>query len=594
MRLQKYIYGMVALLPVIVYLLFVQKYAITVPFWDDLYVMKEFVIDSKQNNNFWQLLFEASSYNEHRILVTRLCFYFTSLSTSNFDVRVGIWLANLGWVLLLSIFWKKFKESKQSTFYFLPIPYLLFNAQFYYNSLWCSGSMSNFLVILSMIAAFYALHKQQTWVAFLLGIIAMFSLNSGLMVFVIGIVWLCYYKNWKTLAVWTFASVVVIAWCLAGGKPPQSGISPIQNLQYPLSMAKGFVGFLASMFDLFQAEPQYFIGYELFGYAFAPPPLAIFVGAVMFVTIACYFSILIYNWFKINRLLHSLYENEIWSRIEAIAPSDGFGKPVQTNKESIKKVNTNSQHFDFYSACILLVCLVAFFATLTRAQGDDLSQVLTVKYRMYSAILLVAGYLKIITLPLLKNTRLVSVAFLGFAVLQCAYSYWHYLPNVWLNRQALLADVANFEVNKSITNYQGGTIAEGANRKFNEVAALYQTPSNELLDIRNLTKNIDTTAQQIDLKIIEKLADGSWIVANNDTFVGLNHFILLLSQTNNYAVPLAPLLKPKRAFLYNIDRRKAGFEARLTTMNIKKGQYKVALTDGKKVYMSSFVYDVDK
>ncbi len=527
------------------------------PFWDDLYVLKEFVIDSKQNNNFWQLLFESSSYNEHRILVTRLCFYFTSLIPSFFDLRIGIWFANLGWVGVLYVFWKKFKENEQSTLYFLPVPYLLFNAQFYYNSLWCSGSMSNFLVIVSMIGAFYALHKQQILVAFLLGIVAMFSLNSGLMVFVIGIVWLFYCKNWKVFTVWTLASVVVVLWCLAGGKPPQSGISPIQNLQYPLSMAKGFVGFLASMLDLFQAEPQYFVGYELFGYVFSISPLAVFVGTIFFVGIVYYFSVLIYNWFK------------------------------------IKQIDNDFQQFDFYSACILLVCLVAFFATLTRAQGNDLSQVLTVKYRMYSAILLVSGYLKIITLPSFKYARLASVAFLCSAVMQCAYSYWHYFPNVWLNRQALLADVTNFESNQSVTNYQGGVIAHNANQKFNEVSALYKPPTNEILDFYLLTKNVDTTAQKIDLKIDKKLADSSWVIENNDLLVGLNHFVLLLSETNKYAVPLLPLLKPKRAFLYNIDRRSLGFRARITSMNIKKGQYKVALTDGNRIYLSSLVYTVN-
>jgi len=203
--IKRYLLPGLALIAIIIpigvyYYVIIQKTA-NIPRWDDYHGILRFFIrffDSSGIQKKVELFF--SFHNEHRILPVRIFSFlsFYLLGEINFK-----WLAiigNLGLVGIVYIFFKSLKITKQELWYFIPVPFILFQFQYWELSLWALASIQSIYSILFALASFYILTKegQKSFIwAIVFAFLSAFSSGNGLFTFIAAYPILLSKPDWK-------------------------------------------------------------------------------------------------------------------------------------------------------------------------------------------------------------------------------------------------------------------------------------------------------------------------------------------------------------------------------------------------------------
>ncbi|MCP9765357.1 hypothetical protein [Lacihabitans soyangensis] len=231
----KYIFWSVSSILIALLWLFQYKISVNIPWWDDFHgiILPVFHLFSNIPVSEKLRLF-FSLNNEHRVVNDRLFLLLTYLISGKFELKT---LAMLGFLNLIGIFILIFRIAKPlvgNLLLLLPIPFLIFHAQYYESLQSLMVPFQNFSVILYVFLTFYFLiYKKINSLlpAFIFALLAIFSHGNGILAFLIGIIILAANKRTKDLIIWSLLSIVTILMYFWGYEKPEwsSGVSPISQ-----------------------------------------------------------------------------------------------------------------------------------------------------------------------------------------------------------------------------------------------------------------------------------------------------------------------------------------------------------------------------
>ena len=154
----KYIFWTTSSILIALLWLFQYIISVNVPWWDDFHGIILPVFHLFSNIPFSEkikLFFSLN--NEHRVVNDRFFLLLTYLVTGKFELKS---LALLGFLNLIGIFLLIFKIAKPlvgNLLFLLPMPFLIFHAQYYESLLSLMVPFQNFSVIFYVFLTFYFL-----------------------------------------------------------------------------------------------------------------------------------------------------------------------------------------------------------------------------------------------------------------------------------------------------------------------------------------------------------------------------------------------------------------------------------------------------
>ncbi|RYC67668.1 hypothetical protein [Spirosoma sordidisoli] len=212
---------LVALVPVIRYYDVVWHNAVNVPFEDDFNSTLQFIatyaFDTHSLADTWRLIF--SQHNEHRIVFDRLVFLADYAIGGHVNFRNQILFGNLSlvfvaWLLFMASF--RSLTLLQKLFYFLPVPFLLFQLHFWELTVWGMSSIQNLYIVVFALLSLYALSRaseRPVWftIACLSAVVAAFTSGNGIFTFLVGLPVLILLKEYRKLGIWAGVAVVTVS-----------------------------------------------------------------------------------------------------------------------------------------------------------------------------------------------------------------------------------------------------------------------------------------------------------------------------------------------------------------------------------------------
>ncbi len=176
-------------IPVIVFALVWQYYAVNVPKWDD-HALRAYLYYSDQETTFAGKVYQLfRQHNEHRIVYDRLValldyWVFGKLSYVHLMV-----VGNLSLVGLLWVFGTVLVRAGKPLVYALPVALLLFNLSHWENMFWGMAALQNFSVVFWVVLTIYLLIYSNNWMlAATTALLATLTSGNGLLVWPIGFV----------------------------------------------------------------------------------------------------------------------------------------------------------------------------------------------------------------------------------------------------------------------------------------------------------------------------------------------------------------------------------------------------------------------
>lgn len=198
--------------PVIYFFLTLDALILNIPLTDD-YNLLETIYKFKNESNFIsaiKILFEQ--VNQHRFAFERIIMLIMVFFTGTVNIKFQIMLGNLFMLGILYLFFLTFKKERISWFYFIPVPYVLFNLVYYENAFWGIAALQNTPLIFFAFLSSYGVSRQDknSWtLGALAALITTFVSGSGLLTWIVGAIILTLQKRYKLLAYWLVIAVGV-------------------------------------------------------------------------------------------------------------------------------------------------------------------------------------------------------------------------------------------------------------------------------------------------------------------------------------------------------------------------------------------------
>jgi hypothetical protein len=524
------------------------RFAVNIPFWDDLFVVENSVLPIERSDSLVEKLrywFGWYTQTEHRIVYNRLVFWVIRALDGTINYRTAMVVGNLSLVGMGLLFLKLFRQLGFLAKFWLPVPFLLFGLASYYNQFWGMGSVSNFTVVWFALLAIYFLVKP-TRTAFVLAVgfalAATLTLASGLLVWAVGLVLLFFQRRYAALTAWALLTALTVALYVQGYVRPDWAPDPLRNAFNLSSALRNFTGFLGATIDLLQPRQATFVGYELFGIEYRPSLLPVVAGA----------GLLVFG-------TYALLTRVLWPFVRQFS-----GKQKEATLPTPLLV---------LSGVLGFVLITALAAALSRA-GGDLSAVVNSKYKIYSVLAVIACYALGLLMGHGGQREWLFRIGLVFAVCWHGLGYAQYLPNVLNTRQALRADAANFRLNGSWRFYPAGIVTELANR---------HTTTIQRADFYRLTEEFSFRKKNPSALRFSVETRPDYLLLTEETLppptdLRQGRLVVLSADSANFVFPASPRLAPWRQALRG-RLYTTGTVSRVIRANLPPGRYRIGVFD---------------
>jgi len=337
--------------------------------------------------------------NEHRFAFERVMMFGIHLVAGHPDIKLQIITGNLFLVGIAWLLYRFFNWSGQPIVYFLPVVFLLFNLSFYENANWGIAAIQNTPLIFFALLTVWFLAKNTpkgNLAGLFSAVVTTFVSGSGLSVWIIGVILLVMDKRYRFLAVWIGTAVVIgifyftFDYVMYPRDRSNLWHHPLANLSFLFS----FLG------ALFHGDYHHGLEYRFYADAAA----CVILGAVLF--------LISLRWFLETFL----------NRIQKYRQAQLFLTGT----------------FLFLLATGSMLVISRPVASWVFFGGENLSQ----RYLIFSAVLCAAAYLAVIYLSRksLKQSRLIFLVSLLFAVGVNVVSYYRHLPSLFRQKAMLELD----------------------------------------------------------------------------------------------------------------------------------------------------------
>lgn len=204
--------GLVAA-PVVYFFILLDAHLINIPYTDDFNLL-ETVQKLRNSGSFIEMLkalFEQ--VNQHRFGFERIVMLIMFVLTGTVNIKTQIIIGDLfmlgiGYLLYLSL-----KKEGISWYWFIPVPYILFNLVYFENAYWGIAALQNTPLIFFAMLTCYGLAREDEKgfrIALIAALLTTFTSGSGMLAWIVGMVILAFQKRFKSLLWWLAGSVAVL------------------------------------------------------------------------------------------------------------------------------------------------------------------------------------------------------------------------------------------------------------------------------------------------------------------------------------------------------------------------------------------------
>ncbi len=211
--LKKWLWLGLVVVPIVYFYIILESHIINIPFTDD-YNLLETVHNFRNSNSFLdsvKILFEQ--VNQHRFAFERIVMLIMVFLTGTVNIKIQILIGNLFMLGILYLLFLALKRERISWYYFIPVPYMLFNLAYFENAYWGIAAIQNTpLIFFSFLSAYgVARQDRKGWYSGLsFALIATFTSGSGLLTWIVGGIILGFQKRFKLLGQWFGIATCVV------------------------------------------------------------------------------------------------------------------------------------------------------------------------------------------------------------------------------------------------------------------------------------------------------------------------------------------------------------------------------------------------
>lgn len=240
------------LLPILLWVIVIVLYGVNIPWFDDFDPFPDFLRQwiNNEGSVLERFRLVVQPNNEHRMVFGKLLVLVYYLITGKLDfffLQIAGACFTLGTCFIL---WTLFKSSKINWWYFLPVPFLLFQLQDYLIFVWSICSLQHQPVIFFVCLSMYLLSKERFGWAMLTAVCATFAMSNGIFVWVGGAVILILRYNYRQLGFWLLLGIVSVGFYFYGMSAQGNESSLDFLVKNPHLSVLGFLAFLGGLFDL--------------------------------------------------------------------------------------------------------------------------------------------------------------------------------------------------------------------------------------------------------------------------------------------------------------------------------------------------------
>ena len=203
--LKKWLGISLIVVPVAYFYIILESHTINIPFTDD-YNLLETVHNFRSSNSFLdsvKILFEQ--VNQHRFAFERIVMLIMVFLTGTVNIKMQILIGNLSMLGILYLLFLPLKKEQVTWYYFIPVPYMLFNLVYFENAYWGIAAIQNTPLLFFAFLSAYGVGRQDRkgwYIGLFFALIATFTSGSGLLTWIVGAVILGFQKRFKLLALW--------------------------------------------------------------------------------------------------------------------------------------------------------------------------------------------------------------------------------------------------------------------------------------------------------------------------------------------------------------------------------------------------------
>lgn len=238
-------------IPFLIYGLFIFRYAVNIPYYDDYDVILNFMNTFVQTGTVMEKIsLFFLQHNEHRIVFDRiitLCYYYLF---DEIDFKSLIIFGNLGWVLTVSMLMVYLKKSSSSLYCLIPIPYFLLSFSHWENMFFAMAAIQNYWFIFFTIAFLISLSKNKITLSCVFFIMALLTSGGWVVLYPLGNLFLVLRRKWKSFVLFFAVSTCCVIFYFHGYyKPPyhpsilEVALNPFRTMAYFLTFLGNILPF---------------------------------------------------------------------------------------------------------------------------------------------------------------------------------------------------------------------------------------------------------------------------------------------------------------------------------------------------------------
>jgi hypothetical protein len=417
---RKQLIRIIGLLPVVFFAYVTVHYSVNAPWFDDFDPFPDFLRKWILSDTLTEKIgFLLQPNNEHRMVIGKgvMILYYALTGKLDFTfLHIAGILFTFGTLFLVR---RAFLSARLPLYLFLPVPFLLFQLQYYLISLWAICGLQHQPVVFFVCLAMYWLARREggpvrLGLAILAGFCANFAMSNGIFVWVGGAAILLFQTRYRPLAIWCASGAVAIALYFSGMSAQGNESSLGFFMQNPHLSFLGFFAFLGGLFDFAPDRPIQ---------VRTALPIVMAMGVMVWVTL-----------WLLNILLP-------WLR-------DTFRRPAKLPVWLTRyRFRPGHETLGYFCLGVMLFLLAnAAVIGLLRPRFGFYVMVVS-NYKIYPALFLLISYLSFLSATdVVLRMRGFRIG-MGISLLVWGLTLVHYWPTLSERRKYLLANAYNQEHN---------------------------------------------------------------------------------------------------------------------------------------------------
>jgi len=238
-----------SLLAIAIHLFIIYRYSSGMPYRDDFDAIFGFLNPLPNLTLTQKFLHLFNQNNEHRILLDNLISLSMVSLTGKFNFVWMIWIGNIGWFLIVFLFWQFSKNNKINFVEFSPILISMMCLSHYELMTMAMASVQHYFQVFFCILSIWYLVSGHINLALSFFICAIFSSGGGICVVPVIFFYYLSRKEWRNLLISTvvIGAVFMVYFPLLGYKQPAGHPDVLLALKFPLYLITYAFGFLGNI-----------------------------------------------------------------------------------------------------------------------------------------------------------------------------------------------------------------------------------------------------------------------------------------------------------------------------------------------------------